>query len=179
MSYTKADKLPSPFSWFYSTSWVLILISISSQSRFSFIFLIIYLSRSHLSFLLSKPQLYLYPNSTQPNKTKVGFHIEMTLHHHHHPLGIQHQQYLSCSWPSLDKASELAFWGHLKWMSTVMVTFFQAKFVHISFYWTNFDHTLCVHLYQMQYVRVKFVKATFALWHLSISTIYLLLLTQF
>ena len=61
-------------------------------------------------FFLSQPQLN--HKSTQPNITKVGSDMKMTLHHypHHPPPGTQRQQYLSCYQPDFNQTFKVCFW---------------------------------------------------------------------
>ena len=57
--------------------------------------------------VLSQPQL----NPTQPNITKVGFDMKMSLHHHHPPTTqTQCHQYLSCSCPDVNQTLKVGLW---------------------------------------------------------------------
>ena len=68
---------------------------------------------------LSQPQLNR--NLTQPNITKVGFDMKMSLHIHpplpiHHPptTQTQCQQYLSCYLADFDEILTVGSWEHLE-----------------------------------------------------------------
>ena len=76
--------------------------------------------------VLSQPQLN--HNSTQPNKTKIGFDMKMTLHHHQPPQ-TQHHQYLSCYWPNFNQTLNKGSWDHLQQIPTMTMTFVKATFV--------------------------------------------------
>ena len=50
------------------------------------------------------------------------------------------QDYLSCYWPDFDKTLKVASWEHLEQISTVTVTFVQARFIHTTFVLVTFVH---------------------------------------
>ena len=74
------------------------------------------------------------PNSTttQPNITKTGFDLKMTLNHPP-PQQTQCQQYLSCFWPGFDETLKVASWELLEQIPTSKLTFVQAIFVLATF----------------------------------------------
>ena len=61
------------------------------------------------------PVFYQNPNSTQPNKTTVGFDTKMTLHHHHTPPPIHRELNVS----NISAVTDPIFTKLSKWVSGI------------------------------------------------------------
>ena len=64
--------------------------------------------------------------------TKIGLHTNIITTHHHpppHTTQTHRQQYLSCYLPDFDQTWNVGAWKHLQQISTITMTFVQARFV--------------------------------------------------
>ena len=81
------------------------------------------------AFLLSKPQLNHNSNQPQPNLTKVGFYVKMSLHT---TKKTPCPQYLICYWHYFDDILKAGSLENLEQISTVIVTFVEVTFVLVT-----------------------------------------------